>query len=157
MAKKSVTIEEFKSWIGNIGKFSRSPRNIVVITDGGNGYGNDVWEHCYTVCFYTDNNCYHITACDSNDSSYLGCSSSRRKPRAGEDRTRGSDLADGPLTKKTWHKILGDIVSYEMVDLSMSSSKGVPDLPTVEENCCDDPSLGEDDITEADEPIGHSS
>ncbi|MEE8114809.1 MAG: hypothetical protein V3T23_10710, partial [Nitrososphaerales archaeon] len=46
---------------------------------------------------------------------YLGCTASSRKPRAGEDWTRGSDLADGDLSLETWNKILGDIVAYELV------------------------------------------
>lgn len=45
----------------------------------------------------------------------LGCTASSRKPRAGEDWHRGSDLADGPLSEDTWRRILADIVSYEMV------------------------------------------
>ena len=49
------------------------------------------------------------------DAGYLGCGSTSRKPRAGEDWHRGSDLADGPLTEETWHRIIGDIVSYELV------------------------------------------
>lgn len=49
------------------------------------------------------------------DDGYLGCVSTTRKPRAGEDWSRGNDLADGPLTERTWYRILGDIISYEMV------------------------------------------
>lgn len=156
MAKKA-TIEDFKLWLGNIGKFSRTPRNIEVVTDEGEGYGNGVWSERYTVRIYTDNNCYAITARDSNDSNYLGCTASNRKPRAGETWTRGNDLADGKLTKKTWHAILGDIVSYEMVDLNISSSRGVPDLPANDDGDCTGPSLGEDDIPAVDEPTGHPS
>lgn len=160
MAK--ATIEDFKSWLGNIGKFSRTPRNIEVVTDEGEGYGNGVWSERYAVYIYTDNNRYTITARDSNDSNYLGCTASNRKPRAGETWTRGNDLADGKLTKKTWHAILGDIVSYEMVDIHPSKPSYIPDLPTADDGDCTGPSLGEDglpevpDIPADDEPVGTS-
>lgn len=49
------------------------------------------------------------------DQGYLGCIASSRKPRAGEEHVRGRDLVDGPLSPETWHSILADIVSYEMV------------------------------------------
>jgi hypothetical protein len=67
---------------------------------------------------YTDNNSYSIfavNAAENKPNGYLGCISTSRKPRAGEDWHRGSDLADGPLSEETWHRILADIVSYELV------------------------------------------
>mgnify|MGYP001565260051 CR=1 FL=1 len=67
---------------------------------------------------YTSTNSYTISAHPSltaGAGGYLGCISTCRKPRAGEDWHRGSDLADGPLSSETWHRILADIVSYEMV------------------------------------------
>lgn len=51
------------------------------------------------------------------DNGYLGCISTSRKWRAGEDWHRGSDLPDGPLTEETWHRIIARIVSYELVDI----------------------------------------
>jgi hypothetical protein len=71
---------------------------------------------------YTENNTYHISARapDPNnrmDKGYLGCISTSRKPRAGEDWHRGNDLADGPFCFETWHKILRDIVAYELVKI----------------------------------------
>jgi len=73
---------------------------------------------------FTDTNAYHINARDADgstradgspDHGYLGCIASCRKPRAGEDWTRGNDLADGALTEETWRCILADIVAYELV------------------------------------------
>lgn len=67
---------------------------------------------------YTETNCYSIKAVErrsADQSCYLGCIAESRKPRAGEDRTRGNDLAEGPLHIDTWRRILADIVSYELV------------------------------------------
>ncbi len=72
-------------------------------------------------CFYTDEHQYFIVAIersDGDDNDYLGCQVSTRKPRAGEDWTRGNDLPDGKFNKKTWDRIIYAIVSYEMVKLS---------------------------------------
>ena len=46
---------------------------------------------------------------------YLGCIAKTRKPRAGEDWTRGNDLADGKYCKETWDRIVHDILGYELV------------------------------------------
>lgn len=66
---------------------------------------------------FTDEHCYSISAyapTDKRPRGYLGCISSCRKPRVGETWTRGSDLADGPYSKETFIKIMGDIISYEL-------------------------------------------
>ena len=79
----------------------------------------------YRFNIYTDTNKYSIVAKDESTSrqSYLGCTSSSRKPRAGEDWNRGNDLADGPLDEETWRKILADIVSYELVKVHKAIQK----------------------------------
>lgn len=51
-------------------------------------------------------------------SSYLSCQVSSRKPRPGEDWTRGNDLRDGELNLETWNKIIRDMINYEIVRLS---------------------------------------
>jgi len=69
---------------------------------------------------YTNDHSYGISArppIGGKDDGYLGCIASSRKPRAGEEWTRGSDLADGPFCRGTWLKILGDIVGYELVKI----------------------------------------
>jgi len=74
-----------------------------------------------SVCFYTEEHQYIIKAIerfDGDKKSYLGCQVSSRKPRAGEDWTRGNDLPDGPFERKTWDSILNAIVCYEVVKLS---------------------------------------
>ena len=84
----------------------------------GSGDGNEIKRK---VCFYTADHQYFINAIerfDGDANSYLGCQVSTRKPRAGEDWTRGNDLPDGPFEKDTWDKILNAIVCYEVVKLS---------------------------------------
>lgn len=76
---------------------------------------------------YTDNQQYMLHAKWGGDGpGYLGCMARSRKPRAGEEQHRGSDLTDGPFTYGTWFAILGDIVSYEMVQLA-KTARPVPD------------------------------
>jgi len=79
----------------------------------------------YNVRLYTDRHVYHIIAYPPgrpDGKSYLGCTASTRKPRAGESHGRGNDLADGPFTDETWHSILADIVSYELVPLESQAA-----------------------------------
>ncbi len=74
-----------------------------------------------TIKIYTETNCYRISAFVEKYESgeikktYLGCIANSRKPRAGEEGTRGNDLPDGPFTRETWQKILAHIVGYELV------------------------------------------
>ena len=71
------------------------------------------------VCFYTSEHKYKIFAIDrKDDDGYLGCMATVRKPRAGEDWSRGNDLPDGPFNIETWNNILKAIVRYELVKLS---------------------------------------
>jgi len=82
---------------------------------GGNS--KFIWqygEERTSVMLYTDGHSYHITATNG----YLGCGVSCRKPRPGEDWTRGSDLADGGLDDTTWNRILRDIIVYELKTIS---------------------------------------
>lgn len=46
-------------------------------------------------------------ASDNNPKGYLGCIAGTR------DGSGGNDLADGPFSFDTWHKICVDIVAYE--------------------------------------------
>ena len=66
------------------------------------------------VTLFSNGHSYHINATDS----YLGCTASTRKPRPGEDWTRGSDLADGKFNTETWNRILRDIIAYELKTIS---------------------------------------
>lgn len=92
--------------------------------------------------FFTAKNSYRISATlpatqdygrTHTDNGYMGCTSSSRTPRAGENWRRGSDLADGPLALETWNRILGDIVSHELVQLARKEPMVVePDTSDVE-------------------------
>ena len=106
------TLQDLKQWAAKIGKHA-SMENI----DLGKG-SFDLFDKSDDLHFYiyTNENRYSISATVYDDGhTYLGCTASCRKPRAGEDWTRGSDLADGDLSLKTWTEILGDIVAYELV------------------------------------------
>lgn len=109
-----ATVSDVFGWMKRDFRFESKEGDVEVVEncfDGIRGY------NYLKLCIYTDTNRYSITAHEGNaeKQSYLGCVASSRKPRAGEDWTRGRDLADGPFTEETWRKILADIVSYELV------------------------------------------
>lgn len=74
-------------------------------------------EHRMVIRLYTDRICYtmNVVTGVGQPTGYLGGGTTSRKPRAGEDWHRGSDITDGPLTRETWEKIKNDIISYELV------------------------------------------
>lgn len=123
-------IEELKSWFQEIARYCRVDKFLEVVEDGGEGDGES-YEHELKVRLYTDSHKYTIVAIDrSKDNGYLGCVASTRKPRAGEDWTRGNDLADGPFDLETWQKIKNDIIAYELVPIAPKSEPKV-DIPEV--------------------------
>jgi len=96
------------------------------------GYGSPDGETYREFSFYTDEYRYRIVAIDRpNDDGYLGCQTSTRKFRPGEDWHRGNDLPDGPFVRDTWDNILKGIVKYELVLLS-KHTKPIVEGPTVE-------------------------
>lgn len=115
-----ATIEDLRSWIErDITRFANPDNHLSVVEDS---HGK------FRFHMFTDNNQYHVVARESFEPSftndgrvaleekgYLGCTASSRKPRAGEDWTRGRDMADGPLEEGTWDRILKEIVCYELV------------------------------------------
>ena len=104
-----ATLNDFEQWLCELRR--AGPASMYVEEVSGQGQP----EPQRRVRLYTHTNRYAIVATVREDGGYLGCIANCRKPRAGEDWTRGSDLADGTLSQETWHKILADIVSYEMV------------------------------------------
>jgi hypothetical protein len=56
----------------------------------------------------------------------MGCVVSCRKPRAGEDWTRGNDLPDGAYCYETWIKIKNAIIKHELVKVA-KKVRNVPD------------------------------
>ena len=107
------TLEDLKVWMQALDRFGSNIGDTVLTTCS-------VTPDEPTLRFelFTDNNRYSIKAIEKKGGgSYLGCTASSRKPRAGEDWTRGRDLADGALNHTTWVNILSDIVSYELVKI----------------------------------------
>lgn len=111
------TLKDLRSWASNIGKFGGMDEienvegSIFCHTESDKDFGEIRFR------IYTNDNSYSIVAHCTPQKSYLGCIARSRKPRAGETWTRGNDLADGKLNYKTWVRILGDIVSYELVQV----------------------------------------
>jgi len=109
-----ATLKDLDSWLERFNHFAPVVSHIQISRNAGYST-SDGPEYRRTFKIYTDTNCYTINAIERRDHSYLGCIASCRTPRAGEDWNRGRDLADGELSRETWRRILGDIVSYEMV------------------------------------------
>jgi len=63
----------------------------------------------FRIQLYTQRHCYFFVVKDD----YLGCMASSRKPRPGEDWTRGNDLPDGKFSLETLRAIMGAVVFYE--------------------------------------------
>lgn len=115
----SNTIKDLKKWIEqDLGTRGNVENYIQVTEDEGEGHGNGKYEHRFKFRLYTFENVYAIVAVERPDKGYLGCVVSRRKPRAGEDWTRGNDLPDGPFNRRTWNRILKSMVVYELEQLS---------------------------------------
>ena len=73
------------------------------------------------IIFYTDRHEYIIKAVPpqvGDENGYLGGNVLNRKSHAGEDWIRGNDLFDGDYNYETWLGIMGDIVTYELEQLS---------------------------------------
>ncbi len=116
------TIEDFKQWVKNDVCQRRTFEDIVKIVANEGKVVKDKpdCERKLRIRIYTNTTCYGIVAIERSGKrkSYLGCQTSSRKPRAGEDWTRGNDLADGNLSKETWDKIKNDIIAYELVKIA---------------------------------------
>lgn len=103
-----ASITDLKSWISSL-RYAKWERDVFIANET---------ETEIKLWLYSDTNLYAIDASNPSEErplGYLGCVVSSRKPRAGETWTRGNDLSDGPLMIDIWHRILGDIVSFEMV------------------------------------------
>jgi len=104
------------------------------------GHGNNE-ETKWVFALYTDNYVYRFVALDKYDHpGYLGCQVSSRKPRAGEDWTRGRDLPDGHFNRKTWEKIKNDMLGFELVQLAKRTNEaaieGLKAMKQLEESVC---------------------
>lgn len=106
----ATNLEKVLQWIDEDFKFASSENNVLV-TRG---------VLTSSIKIFTYNNEYKIVVgeCTDEKLGYLMGFAGSRKPRAGEDWTRGNDIKDGPFSKETWYQILSDIVSYEMVEVA---------------------------------------
>lgn len=120
-------IDQLKQWVKDeICRYGRFEKFVKVIDEPGVPAKRGDSEHRFTFRIYTETHSYGITAIDRDkDEGYLGCTVSTRKPRAGEDWTRGNDLADGPFTKETWQEIKNDIIAYELIKLAPKIERAV--------------------------------
>lgn len=71
------------------------------------------------IIFFSKTNKYSIIVIPewTLKKSWLSCSASLRKPYAGENYTKGNDLADGEFSEETWNKILYSILGNELVEI----------------------------------------
>ena len=106
---KDDALNLLRGWFErDLSRYARWDRDVEIHRIDGDGR--------VTIRIYTDVHWFSISAGPGScGQGYLGCIAHTRKPRAGEDWTRGNDLRDGPLTEETWIGIMGDIISYEMV------------------------------------------
>jgi hypothetical protein len=70
-------------------------------------------EYYYTIVAIRPNN--------KKPEGYLGTYANCRKPRAGEEWTRGNDLPDGEYKRETWDRFVASLVSYELVKVVRNS------------------------------------
>ena len=117
-----MTIEELRERLGELNR--RGGPAVEYATIGKLNFVEDTSslsadhpEKSLRVLVYSREHSYCIVARSGRQgrNDYLGCTMSNRAPWAGEDHTRGSDLADGDLSEKTWLRILTDIVACELV------------------------------------------
>lgn len=111
---------EFALWLKTVVRYGNVDSQVLIY-----------W-YCYDSCpenrfrciFYTNNHKYSISGyvpieADKDNKGYLGCVASTRKPRPGEDWTRGNDLPDGNYSKQTFDKIVRGILGYEIKNLQL--------------------------------------
>lgn len=111
-------VNQLKQWVKDICRYGRV-KDFVKILEDKREEKEKRNEDRLTFNIYTETHRYRITALDrSKDEGYLGCTASTRKPRTGEDWTRGNDLPDGEFTKETWEHIKNGILAYELVKLA---------------------------------------
>ena len=111
---------ELKDWLKKISRFGKF-EDFIFISD---------YKERESIRFqiFTKEYQYFIKACapgiakdGGEKDTYLGCIGQCRKPRAGEDWTRGRNLADGAYCEETWNEIANDILAFELVKVVRNS------------------------------------
>ena len=119
---KPKPMDEFESWLDEITNphycGDRPCIEYLPVADDGD---EESWER--RVRLYTDRHVFAIRAWVDAKSSYLGCILNVRKPRAGEDWMRGSDLPDGDFSRQTWNEIKNAIIACELVPLAKKEER----------------------------------
>lgn len=120
MEERLSKSQQLERWITELCFPADSKTLIHEISGYGSTSGSDGHAETYRqFSFFTTDHEYVITAKDvEGEDGYLGCQVSTRKPRAGENWTRGNDLPDGPFNRETWDRIIFGVVKYELVKLS---------------------------------------
>ena len=116
---------DLAQWISSLCRYNKLADFVIV----------DYKDEVLKLKIYTKDNKYTITAmlqCHRQfikekmirdwDDGYLGCTIQSRKPRAGEDWTRGNDLPDGKYNIDTWKTIVNAIVAHELVKVVKSKT-----------------------------------
>jgi len=117
---------ELKDWIKQISRYCKV-EDFIYISDYKKGK--------IRIKIFTKDHQYGISAHlarTNQDDSYLGCIANTRKSRAGEDWSRGNDLADGSYSAKTWQEIKDDILAYELVKVVNNSPDKQPEGKVIE-------------------------
>lgn len=94
--------------------------------------GRDFRPDVVHVILFTERNHYHISAIfmKRGRNAYLGCTAHSRYFRPGEKWTRGNDLPDGPLSRKTWDAIINGILRYELQAMTQDAINVIKDTPS---------------------------
>lgn len=123
-------LNQLRLWLTEIIGDKKNIENYVHFT----GEDSQPGRHKISFNIYTDSYKYHITAIDKTENDgYLGCTTSCRKQRAGEDWTRGSDLPYGSFNRDTWERIKNGIIRNELVRLESKHVPIEPEVPVADE------------------------
>jgi hypothetical protein len=114
---KEDAIDLLKGWFErDLGRYAKWDLDVEIVSIESDGR--------IRIRFYTEIHRFSISArppTQDKPNGYLGCIADSRKPRPGEDWTRGNDLRDGPLTEATWIGIMGDIIAFGILQISKAS------------------------------------
>lgn len=96
--------------------------STVLIAERKMGKDYQCW---FSVRIFTDEHCYQISVVLHKDgTTWFGCGATTRKPRAGENWTRGNDLPDGDLDRSNWQAMKNAIIRYELKHMSQFIMSG---------------------------------
>lgn len=110
MPSEKVSIKDVVSWVEDFFVNGEIEFSDIIVNE--HKYGTTL-----SLSLFTERHKYNITVRDEeSDSGYLGCVMSNRAPYPGETHTRGADLPDGPLNRKTWVSIMDAIIKMEKLD-----------------------------------------